>query len=146
LATVPPYRNLEEATVSEHSPDWRTGKICYLELPALDPDASAEFYATVFGWPIRRRGDGALAFDDTVGGVSGTFVTGREPAGGPGAVLYVMVADAAATRARITEAGGRIVQESPPDFPEVFAWFADPVGNVLGIYQQPGLAETERAR
>jgi len=25
----------------------------------------------------------------------------------------------------------------------VFAWFADPGGNVLGVYQQPGLAEAE---
>jgi predicted enzyme related to lactoylglutathione lyase len=131
--------------VSETSPDWRTGKICYLELPAADPAASADFYGAVFDWAIRRRGDGALAFDDTVGGVSGTFVTDRTPAGDPGAVVYVMVADLDRTRARVLQAGGRIVRESPPDFPEVFAWFADPVGNVLGIYQQPGLADRERA-
>lgn len=131
--------------MSADTPDWRTGKICYLELPAVDPAASADFYAAVFGWPMRRRGDGALAFDDTVGGVSGTFVTERKPAGDPGAVLYVMVADLEETRARVLQAGGRIVRESPPDSPEVFAWFADPVGNVLGLYQQHGLAETERA-
>src|SRR5437870_11004566 len=35
--------------------------------------ASAEFYSTIFGWKVRRRGDGELAFDDT-GGVSGTWV------------------------------------------------------------------------
>jgi hypothetical protein len=29
---------------------------------------------------------------------------------------------------------------------EKFAWFRDPAGNVLGIYQQPGLADTEHAR
>lgn len=128
----------------EDEPLYRSGKICYLELPAVDPAASAEFYTRVFGWPMRRRGDGAIAFDDTVGGVSGTFVTDREPAGDPGALVYVMVADARAACAAVTEAGGRIVRESPPDFPEVFAWFADPVGNVLGIYQQPGLAQAER--
>jgi hypothetical protein len=26
---------------------------------------------------------------------------------------------------------------------QVFAWFSDPAGNTLGVYQQPGLAETE---
>jgi predicted enzyme related to lactoylglutathione lyase len=130
---------------ADHEPDYRTGKICYLELPAVDPAASADFYNRVFGWSLRRRGDGAIAFDDTVGGVSGTFVTGREPAGAPGAVLYVMVADARVACAAVMEAGGRIVHESPPDFPEVFAWFADPVGNVLGIYQQAGLAAAEGA-
>ena len=29
--------------------------------------------------------------------------------------------------------------------PEVFAWFKDPGGNVLGVYQQPGLAPAEAA-
>lgn len=126
-------------------PDWRTGKICYVELPAVDVGASADFYARVFGWHMRRRGDGAVAFDDTVGGVSGTFVTDRAPAADPGLLVYVMVADAEAATDAVVAAGGRIVRTSPPDFPEVFAWFADPAGNVLGIYQQPGLAESERA-
>jgi hypothetical protein len=28
----------------------------------------------VFGWKLRTRGDGAVAFDDGVGQVSGSFV------------------------------------------------------------------------
>jgi hypothetical protein len=28
---------------------------------------------------------------------------------------------------------------------EIPAWFTDPAGNVLGVCQQPGLAETEQA-
>src|SRR3954447_11476271 len=127
-------------------PELRSGKLCYVELPAADVAASADFYRTVFGWSIRRRSNGALAFDDTVGGVSGTFVPDRAPTADPGLLVYVMVADAGAAMERITAAGGRLVRESPADHPEVFAWFADPAGNLLGIYQQPGLAETERAR
>lgn len=125
---------------SGNGPDWRSGKLCYVELPTTDVGASADFYRTVFGWSIRRRGDGALAFTDTVGGVSGTFVTGRAPAADPGVLVYVMVADARSALDGIVAAGGRVVRSSPPDAPEVFAWFADPAGNVLGIYQQPGLA------
>ena len=49
------------------------GKICYLEIPAITAEASAGFYSSIFGWTVRKRGDGALAFDDT-GGVSGTWV------------------------------------------------------------------------
>jgi uncharacterized protein len=52
-------------------------KICYLEIPANDIRESAGFYEQVFGWKIRRRGDGSIAFDDGVGEVSGTWVTGR---------------------------------------------------------------------
>jgi uncharacterized protein len=53
------------------------GKICYLEMPTSA--RSADFYAKVFGWSIRKRGDGATAFDDTTGQVSGAWVLGRPP-------------------------------------------------------------------
>ena len=43
------------------------GKVCYIEVPAVDIQRSADFYAKVFGWRIRRRGDGSTAFDDTTG-------------------------------------------------------------------------------
>ena len=42
------------------------GKVCYIELPAADSPRSAEFYRAVFGWTIRKRGDGATAFDDGI--------------------------------------------------------------------------------
>src|SRR6266498_3495392 len=48
------------------------GKICYLEIPAKTAEASADFYSTIFGWKVRQRGDGELAFDDA-GGVSGRW-------------------------------------------------------------------------
>ena len=48
-------------------PTTGNGKICYVEMPALDIERSAAFYAGVFGWPIRQRGDGSTAFDDGVG-------------------------------------------------------------------------------
>ena len=32
------------------------GKICYLEIPAMDVERSAAFYTAVFGWRTRRRG------------------------------------------------------------------------------------------
>ena len=129
----------------EERPEWRTGKICYIEIPAVDVARSAEFYQQAFGWTIRQRGDGATSFDDTVGAVSGTFVTGRPPATGPGFVIYVMVADAEATLAAVQAAGGEIVRPVDPAAGEVFAWFSDPGGNTLGVYQQPGLAQTEAA-
>src|SRR5260221_14502379 len=116
-----------------------------METPAVDVNRSAEFYERVFGWGMRRRGDGSLAFDDTVGEGSGTFVTGRSPAGAPGFLIYVMVADGRAALDAVVAAGGPTVRQIDPGAGEVFAWFADPAGNVLGVYQQPGLAETEQA-
>jgi len=124
-------------------PTVRTGKICYIEMPAVDVEQSAEFYRRAFGWTIRRRGDGAIAFDDTVNEVSGTWVLGRPPATEPGLMVYIMVADAAAAVEAAVAAGGEIVRPIDPNESEVFAWFRDPAGNVLGIYQEPGLAELE---
>src|SRR3989442_14958040 len=74
----------------------RTGKICYVEIPAKDVRQSAEFYKRAFGWQTRQRGDGSTAFDDTVNEVSGTWVLGRPVAAEPGLMVYIMVGSAAA--------------------------------------------------
>ncbi len=125
------------------SPNYRTGKICYIEIPATNIAESAHFYQQVFGWQTRQRSDGSTAFDDTVGEVSGTWVLGRSPSTDPGLIVSIMVASAATTIEAIIAAGGTIVQHVNPDEQEVYALFRDPAGNVLGIYQQAGLAEFE---
>ena len=130
-------------TIPTPSPNYRTGKICYLEIPAIDPVQSAQFYQRVFGWHIRQHDDGSTAFDDTIGGVSGMWVPGRHPSTDPGLLVSIMVASAATTIEAIIAAGGKIVQPVNPDEREVYAHFSDPAGNILGIYQQEGLAEIE---
>jgi hypothetical protein len=119
------------------SPTYGNGKICYIEIPATDIARSAEFYAKVFGWKIRQRGDGATAFDDGVGEVSGAWVLGRPPASAPGLLIYVMVDSVAATVESVVANGGEIVQPIGVDAPEITARFRDPAGNVIGLYQQP---------
>ena len=130
-------------TASSQTPYYRTGKICYVEIPAKDITESARFYQQVFGWDIRQRSDGSTAFDDTVGQVSGTWVLGRHAATDPGLIMHIMVANVATTIQSIIAAGGKIVQPVNPEEHEIYALFSDPTGNVLGIYQQPGLAEIE---
>lgn len=113
------------------------GKICYVEIPANDVARSIEFYENVFGWQTRRRGDGSIAFDDSVGEVSGTWVTGRAPSGQAGVLIDIMVDSVAATIETIKANGGEIVQPIGADAPEVTARFLDPTGNIFGLYQQP---------
>ena len=112
------------------------GKICYIEMPAIDIARSADFYASVFGWKIRQRGDGATAFDDAIGEVSGAWVLGRPPASQPG-LLYVMVDSVAVAVDAVVANGGEIVQPIGVDAPEITARFRDPAGNVIGLYQEP---------
>lgn len=122
------------------SPTVGNGKICYVEIPAVDIPRSVEFYEKVFGWKTRRRGDGQTAFDDGVGEVSGTWVNGRPSSAEPGLLLYVMVDSVAETIDAIIANGGEIVQPIGVDAPEITARFRDPGGNVIGLYQEPAPA------
>jgi predicted enzyme related to lactoylglutathione lyase len=120
------------------APTLGNGKICYIEIPAVDVRRSADFYEKVFGWRIRTRGDGSIAFDDGVGQVSGTWVLGRPSATTPGFMIHIMVDSVAATIGGVIAQGGELVQPIGADAPEITARFRDPAGNVLGLYQEPG--------
>lgn len=117
-------------------PTFANGKICYIEMPATDVARSTDFYRRHFGWNIRTRGDGSVAFDDTGGQVSGSWVLGRTPAAEPGLLVYIMVDSVAATVEAIIAEGCEIVQAIGVDAPEITARFRDPAGNVIGLYQQ----------
>jgi predicted enzyme related to lactoylglutathione lyase len=118
-------------------PTYANGKICYIDIPATDIARSADFYAKVFDWNVRQRGDGATSFDDGVGEVSGTWSLGRPPSTEPGLLLYIMVDSATDTIEKIVANGCEIVQPIGADAPEITARFRDPGGNILGIYQEP---------
>ena len=119
-------------------PDYANGKICYIEMPALDIAASAGFYQKTFGWNVRTRGDGSVAFDDAVGQVSGTWCLGRPLSAEPGFLIYIMVDSVEDAIANVIANGGEITQPLGADAPEITARFRDPAGNILGLYQQHG--------
>jgi len=123
--------------MSEH-PTLGHGKICYLEIPAIDIDASATFYATVFGWNVRKHGDGSTAFDDGVEEVSGTWIDGRKPATDPEVTIHIMVDDMDSTINKVKANGGRIVEPVGAHSSEITAKLSDPAGNVFGLYQHGG--------
>jgi predicted enzyme related to lactoylglutathione lyase len=114
------------------------GKICYLEVPAITGEASAEFYQRIFGWKIRERGDGAMAFDDT-GGVSGTWVAEGDRTPDEQTRIYIMVENIGATLAQIESGGGRLLTPRTDIGPGMgaFAVFADPAGTEFGLYEEP---------
>jgi predicted enzyme related to lactoylglutathione lyase len=145
-APAPRIRSASELTAAKEScmpPTLTNGKVCYLEIPAIDIRRSATFYEAVVGWQSRERGDGSLAFDDGVGGVSGTWVTGRAPSATPGVLVYIMVDSIAATLSAVVDHGGEVVQPAGAELPEVTARFRDPAGNVLGLYEERVRADKE---
>lgn len=117
-------------------PTFGNGKICYIEMPSHDIDKSSAFYHEVFDWEIRQRGDGSTAFDDGVGQVSGTWRTDRRPADEISMLVHIMVDDIEVAIQKVKEHGGTIVQAVGMDAPEITAWFKDPSGNILGLYQE----------
>lgn len=118
-------------------PTLANGKICYIVIPAIDIKVSSEFYSSVFGWNIRARSDGSIAFDDGAGEVSGTWVTDKEPLGGDTITIYIMVNNIEEAMKLVTENGGEIAQPIGMDAPELTAKFRDPASNIFGLYQNP---------
>ena len=114
------------------------GKICYLEIPANKAADAAAFYTDIFGWKVRERGDGNLAFDDT-GCVSGTWVKEEDRTPDERTRVYIMVDSIAETLPLVVRAGGRVLTAHTDIGPNMgaFAAFADPVGNEWGLYEEP---------
>lgn len=114
------------------------GKICYLEIPANKAEEAADFYSRIFGWKVRQRGDGNLAFDDS-GGVGGTWVKESDRTPDERTRVYIMVDGIAESLKQIQAAGGRVLRPRTAIGPDMgaFAAFADPVGNEFGLYEEP---------
>ena len=115
----------------------RNGKICHIEIPADDLERSARFYEQVFGWQIKRRGDGPISFDDPTEEVSGHWVPGRPPSTEPSLLFYIWVESVADAMETVSAHGCDIVQTIGGDPGEITARFRDPAGNVVGLYQEP---------
>lgn len=114
------------------------GKICYLEIPARTGAESAEFYSSIFGWKVRERGDGNLAFDDS-GSVSGTWVKESDRTPDEQTQIYIMVDNINETLQKIQAAGGRVLTARTEIGPGLgaFASFSDPAGTEFGLYEEP---------
>ncbi|HEY8061551.1 MAG TPA: VOC family protein [Gemmatimonadales bacterium] len=114
------------------------GKICYLEIPANKAEDSARFYSEIFGWKVRERGDGNLAFDDT-GSVSGTWVKETDRTPGERTRTYIMVDSIAESLQQIAAAGGKVLTPCTAigQGMGAFAAFTDPAGNEFGLYEEP---------
>lgn len=113
------------------------GKICYLEIPAKTCEESAEFYRSIFGWNVRERGDGNLAFDDS-GSVSVTWVKETDRTPDEQTRIYIMVDNINDTLEKVQAAGGRLLTPRTDIGPGMgaFAAFTDPAGAEFGLYEE----------
>jgi predicted enzyme related to lactoylglutathione lyase len=115
--------------------------IVHIEFKSADFARTSAFYARVFDWKTEQNA--AASYMKLEGGGAG-------PSGGwlradlvqsPGPVAYLVVDDLAGKLDEIEQAGGRVLVRSLP-----FAGggeiglFADPDGNVLGLWRRKGAA------
>ena len=111
------------------------GRLAYVQIPALDVNASAAFYKDIFGWEVRGGSASHLSFTDSSGNVIGAFVTGRQISSDPGVIPYNYVHGLDATLAKMTAAGSKVVREPYLEGDVWVATLTDPAGNVIGIWQ-----------
>jgi predicted enzyme related to lactoylglutathione lyase len=110
--------------------------IDYIELAVDDLEQSKAFYAQALGWTFNDYGpDYAGIKDPTTGGEFGGLSPQPVASRGQGVLALIRTDDADATLASVVNAGGR-VQAAMHDYPGGRRFtFADPSGNVLGVYE-----------
>jgi predicted enzyme related to lactoylglutathione lyase len=122
--------------------EYAPGTPSWVELSSGDTDASAAFYGELMGWkatepgPVEETGGYRMFEQDgkAVGGLMGHMQEGQPTAWS----TYINVANADETIAKVRSAGGSVLVE-PMDVMDLgrMAFFADPTGAVLGVWQ-PG--------
>ncbi len=110
----------------------------HFELPVEDPDRAAAFYQKVFAWEIQKW-EGApywlvTSGPDSEPGINGALGQKSDDFSVP--VFVIEVPDIEAALASVTEAGAVIVVEKNP-IPGVgySAYFTDPEGNRIGLFE-----------
>lgn len=119
-------------------------QVTYVELPAPSFEATKKFYTETFGWQWTEYAPTYAAYELSAGaqievGLNGTATSapphepGSENSIGP--LVLCESADLEASLAEVTTAGGEIVSAIYPYPGGRRFHFADPSGNILGVYQ-----------
>jgi predicted enzyme related to lactoylglutathione lyase len=116
----------------------------WVEIRAKDVGQAARFYEGLFGWKVVRK-------EATEGSDYWIFDTGDQPrvqnlrrggiclrpdAEATGVVVYILVDDIDTVLKKATELGGEIVAPKAAEGPAFRAYFADPSGNVFGLWEE----------
>ncbi len=114
------------------------GTVGYFDIGARDKDKMSAFYQAVFDWKATPYGPNSNQMDTQTGeGINGAITAlGHEPHNY--VMIYMTVDSIEESLEKISANGGSTVI-GPIDIPggsARFAWFKDPEGNMLGLWQQ----------
>ena len=121
-------------------------KVVHFEIPADDVSRAKEFYGSIFGWQVTtmEEMDYTIAMTTPVdektqmptepGGINGGMM--KRSADTPSPVLTIGVDSIDGSLKQIEASGGSVVQQRT-EIPDMgaFAYFKDPEGNVLGLWE-----------
>jgi uncharacterized protein len=106
--------------------------ICHFEIGCRDRAKTKEFFNELFDWKMDEAGPATLI--ETGNSVSGHItVLGHEPHNYT--IFYVKVDDVKAYLERATALGGKMLVPPVAIPTGTFAWFGDPEGNTIGLWQ-----------
>ncbi len=125
-----------------------SGKVVHFEVPFDDGDRARSFYQQAFGWQtVEMPGMGYTIVmtgpSDDSGPTEAGFINGgmlsREQGATSGPVVVLDVDDIEATLETIGKLGGStVVGKTPVGDMGFAAYFTDPEGNVMGLWQTAG--------
>ncbi|MGZ8631540.1 MAG: VOC family protein [Actinomycetota bacterium] len=123
-------------------------KVVHFEIPADDIDRAKGFYGSIFGWQLQTMsmgdGDYTIAMTTPVdeqsqlptepGAINGGMMQRTERTPGPVITIDVDAIDEALQQ---IEAGGgsTVTPRTPIPGMGAFAYFKDPEGNVMGLWE-----------
>jgi predicted enzyme related to lactoylglutathione lyase len=122
--------------------------VTHFEINAQDAPATQKFYADLFGWGIDTNNPQSYGMIDTK--TKGTGINGGIGASQDGrsfVTFYVETDDPSALLAKAERLGGRRVME-PMDAGQglIYALFADPEGNVIGLAKMAQVQRQQEQR
>ncbi len=125
-----------------------SGKVVHFEVPFDDGDRARSFYKDAFGWQVVEMPEMGYTIvmtgpSNDSGPTEAGFVNGgmlsREQAATSGPVIVLDVDSIDTTLERIGSLGGStVVGKTPVGDMGFAAYFTDPEGNVMGLWETAG--------
>jgi hypothetical protein len=121
------------------------GQVVHFEVPADDLERAQSFYRDAFGWQLNPMPEMSYTIVTTTkvddqgrptepGAINGGMMTRQRPFTGP--VIVISVDDVDGALERVRELGGELLQPRTAVGDMGFsAYFADPEGNVVGLWE-----------
>ena len=108
--------------------------VVHFEIGCRDKAATGKFYGELFDWTTQDMGPALMIATGSDQGITGHITSlGHEPHNYT--LFYVEVDDVAAALKKAESLGGKTVVPPVPIPTGTFAWFADPEGNTVGLFE-----------